>query len=99
MKEFTMKFLSTFEINKGFDRWLHLVDVELKPLMDKYKLKVHFACTNDDQTKVYDLSEAEDPSLIPAFLADREVESLRTEAGVNLISHETLTSVSKYKIW
>ena len=94
-----MKFLSTFEITKGFDRWLHLVDVELKPLMDKYKLKVHFACTNDDQTKVYDLSEAEDPSLIPAFLEDKEVESLRTEAGVNLVSHETLSSVSKYKIW
>ena len=94
-----MKFLSTFEINKGFDRWLHLVDVELKPLMDKYKLKVHFACTNDDQTKVYDLSEAEDPDLISAFLEDKEVESLRTEAGVNLVSHETFSSVSKYKIW
>ena len=94
-----MKFISTFKITKGFDRWLHLVDVELKPLMDKYKLKVHFACTNDEETKVYDLSEAEDPNLISAFLADKEVESLRPEAGVNLISHETLSSVSKYKIW
>ena len=94
-----MKFLSTIEITKGFYRWLHLVDVELKPLMDKYKLKVHFACTNDDQTKVYDLSEAEDTELISAFLGDKEVESLRTEAGVNLVSHETLSSVSKYKIW
>ena len=94
-----MKFISTFKITKGFDRWLHLVDVELKPLMDKYKLKVHFACANDDQTKVYDLSEAEDPELISAFLGDKEVESLRTEAGVNLVSHETLSSVSKYKIW
>ena len=94
-----MKFISTFKITKGFDRWLHLVDVELKPLMDKYKLKVHFACTNDEETKVYDLSEAEDPNLISAFLSDKEVESLRTEAGVNLVSHETLSSVSKYKIW
>ena len=51
------------------------------------------------KTKVYDLSEAEDPNLISAFLADKKVESLRTEAGVNLISHETLSSVSKYKIW
>ncbi|GIR38635.1 MAG: hypothetical protein CM15mP50_1460 [Rhodobacterales bacterium] len=99
MKEFHMKFLSTFEITKGFDRWLHLVDVELKPLMDKYKLKVHFACTNDDETKVYDMSEAEDPNLINGFLEDKEVQRLRTEAGVNLVSHETLSSVSKYKIW
>ena len=94
-----MKFISTFKISKGFDRWLHLVDVELKPLMDKYKLKVHFACTNDDETKVYDMSEAEDPNLINAFLEDKEVQRLRTEAGVNLVSHETLSSVSKYKIW
>ena len=94
-----MKFISTFEITKVFDRWLHLVDVELKPLMDKYKLKVHFACTNDDETKVYDMSEAKDPNLINGFLEDKEVQRLRTEAGVNLVSHDTLSSVSKYKIW
>ena len=94
-----MKFISTFKITKGFDRWLHLVDVELKPLMDKYKLKVHFACTNDDETKVYDLSEAEDPNLINGFLEDKEVQRLRTEAGVIFVSHETLSSVSKYKVW
>ena len=68
-------------------------------VMDKYKLKVHFACTNDDETKVYDMSEAEDPNLINGFLEDKEVKRLRTEAGVNLVSHETLSSVSKYKIW
>ena len=45
-KEVKMKVLSTFEITKGFDRWLHLVDVELKPLLKKYKIKVHFACAN-----------------------------------------------------
>ena len=30
---------------------------------------------------------------------DKEVIRLRTEAGVNLTSHETLSSVSKFKIW
>ena len=94
-----MKFLSTFEITKGFDRWLHLVDVELKPILEKYKVKVHFACSNDDQTRVYDLSEAEDPSMVTAFLEDKEIIRLRTEVGVNLKSHETLTSVSQYKVW
>ena len=94
-----MKFLSTFEITKGFDRWLHLVDVELKPFLKKYKLKVHFACANEDQTKAYDMSEAEDPNLITGFLEDKEVQRLRTEAGVNLSSFETLTSVSQFKVW
>ena len=46
-----MKFVSTFEITKGFERWLHLVDVELKPKLDEYGVKVHFACANDDETR------------------------------------------------
>ena len=91
-----MKVLSTFEITKGFDRWLHLVEVELKPLLEKYKVKVHFACTNEDQTRVYDLSEIEDPSLLEALMGDEEIVRLRTEAGVNLSSSEVLASVGQH---
>ena len=94
-----MKVLSTFEITKGFERWLHLVEVELKPLLEKYKIKLHFACTNEDQTRVYDLSELEDPSLLEALMGDKEIVRLRTEAGVNLSSSEVLTSVSQHKVW
>ena len=94
-----MKVLSTFEITKGFDRWLHLVEVELKPLLEKYKIKLHFACTNEDQTRVYDLSELEDPSLLEALIGDEEISRLRTEAGVNLSSSEVLASVSQHKVW
>ena len=94
-----MKVLSAFEITKGFDRWLHLVDVELKPLLKKYKIKLHFACTNEDQTRVYDLSELEDPSLLEALMGDEEIVRLRTEAGVNLSSSEVLASVGQYKVW
>ena len=94
-----MKVLSTFEITKGFDRWLHLVEVELKPLLEKYKIKLHFACTNEDQTRVYDLSELEDPSLLEALIGDEEIIRLRTEAGVNLSSSEVLASVSQHKVW
>ena len=94
-----MKVLSTFEITKGFDRWLKLVDVKLKPLLEKYKIKVHFACANEDQTRIYDLSELEDPSLLNALMEDKEIIRLRTEAGVNLSSAEVLTSVSQHKVW
>ena len=94
-----MKVLSTFEITKGFDRWLQLVEVELKPLLEKYKIKLHFACTNEDQTRVYDLSELEDPSLLDALMGDTEIARLRSEAGVNLSSSEVLASVSQHKVW
>ena len=46
-----MKFLTTFKINNGFDRWLKLVD-ELQPYMEKYEYKMMFACTNDEETRV-----------------------------------------------
>ena len=52
-----------------------------------------------EETRVYDLSELEDPSLLNALLEDKEIINLRTTAGVNLSSSEVLTSVSKYKIW
>jgi len=45
------------------------------------------------------MSEAGDPNLITGFLEDKEVQRLRTEAGVNLSSFETLTSVSQFKVW
>ena len=67
--------------------------------MEKYGVRVHFACTNDDRTGVYDMSEIDDPSLVEAFVADEEVIKLRTEAGVNLSSAEMLSTVDKLKIW
>ncbi|MEE2774999.1 MAG: hypothetical protein VYE27_08810 [Pseudomonadota bacterium] len=94
-----MKILSTFEITKGFDRWLHLVDVELKPLLEKYKITVHFACANEDQTRVYDLTELKDPSMVDALMKDEEIFKLRAAAGVNMESSEVLTAVGKHKIW
>ena len=83
-----MKVFSAFEITKWFDSWLHLVDVELEPLLKKYKIKVHFACANEDETRVYDLSELEDTSLLNAILEDKEIINLRTATGVNLSSSE-----------
>ena len=94
-----MKILSTFEITKGFDRWLHLVDVELKPLLEKYKIRLHFACANEDHTRVYDLTELQDPSMVEALMKDEEILKLRKAAGVNMTSAEVLTTVGKHKIW
>ena len=55
--------------------------------------------THDDQTRVYDLSELEDPSMLDALMQDKEILKLRTEAGVNMSSAEVLSTVGKHKIW
>lgn len=94
-----MKMVSTFEITKGFDRWLQLVDVELKSKLEEYGVKVHFACANEDETRVYDMFEIEDPSRVEVFLMDEEVIKLRTEAGVILDSSDVLSTVMKSKVW
>jgi len=93
-----LKVLTTFEIKKGFDRWLKLVNVELKPFLKKYKFKVHFACCNEDETKVYDLSELEDPTMLDEFMKDEEIRKLRTEAGVVISSQEDISVIKKHKI-
>ena len=93
-----MKMVSTFAITKGFDRWLQLVDVELKSKLEEYGVKVHFACANEDETRVYDGFEIEDPSRVEAFLIE-EVIKLRTQAGVILDSSDVLSTVVKSKVW
>ena len=93
-----MKFLSTFKINKGFDIWLKLVD-ELQSYTKKYELKMIFACTNDEETRVWDMGEANNAELVTDFLNDQEVINMRTEAGVDLESSEVLSMISKHKIW
>ena len=63
------KFLTTFKINNGFDRWLKLVE-DLQPYMDKYEYKMMFACTNDEETRVWDMGEANNADLVNDFLND-----------------------------
>lgn len=93
-----MKFLTTFKINKGFDQWLKLID-DLQPYMEKYEYKMMFACTNDDETRVYDFGEANNADLATKMLSDQEVVNMRKEAGVDLESQEVLSTISKHKIW
>ena len=91
--------VSTFEITKGFDRWLQLLDVELKSKLEVYGVKVHFACANEDETFVYDMFEIEDPSRVEALLMDKVVIKQRTEAAVILDSLDVLSTAVKSEVW
>ena len=93
-----MKFLIPFKIKNGFDRWLKLVN-DLQIYMHKYEYKMIFACTNEDETQVWDMGEANNPDLVNEFLGDQEVINMRKEAGVDLESSEVISTISKHKIW
>ena len=58
-----------------------------------------FACTNDEETKVWDMGEANNADLVTNMLNDQEVVNMRKEAGVDLESSEVLSMISKHKIW
>ena len=98
IKRCDMRFLATFEITCSFERWLKLVD-DLKPHMDKHGLKLITAMTNEDQTRVYDLGEAENMAGVEAFVTDPEVMQMRREAGVLLETHEVITAIGDYHIF
>ena len=67
---------------------------DLQPYMDKW-----FASTNDDETVVYNLGEANDPDMAMKMLSEPDVINMRKEAGVDLESQEVLSTISKHKIW
>ena len=50
-----MKFLSTFKITKGFDTWLKMYK-EIEPDLNKLGIKILWAGTNSDETKVFDIT-------------------------------------------
>ena len=62
-------------------------------------MKKHFACADEDKTRVYDMGEIEDPSRVEAFLMDEEVIKVRTKERVILESSDVLSPVVKSKLW
>ena len=67
--------------------------------MDEYGYKMFFASTNDDETVVFDLNETDDQEKAMKILNLSEVINMRKEAGVDLESQETLSVISKHKVW
>ena len=49
-----MKFLSTFKITKGFDAWLDMYK-DIEPSLNELGIKILWAGTNADETKVFDV--------------------------------------------
>ena len=45
-----------------------------------------FACTDDEEKRVWDMGEASNPDLVTDFLNNQDVMNMREEAGVDLES-------------
>ena len=89
-----MKFLSTFKITKGFDTWLKMYK-EIEPDLNELGIKILWACTNSDETKVFDITEVKDPSKVEVLVKREDITKKRADAGVELESQEVIETISK----
>ena len=58
-----------------------------------------FASTNDDETVIFDLNENDDQEKAMKMLNLSEVINMRKETGIDLDIQETLSIISKHKLW
>ena len=89
-----MRFLSTFKITKGFDTWLNMYK-EIEPDLNELGIKILWAGTNDDETKVYDVTDVKDPSKFEVLTKRDDITQKRIDAGVELESQEVIEIISK----
>ena len=89
-----MKFLSTFKITKGFETWLKMYK-DIEPDLNELGIKILWAGTNSDETKVFDVTEVKDPSKFEILSTREDITKKRTDAGVELESQELIDTISK----
>ena len=89
-----MIFLSTFDITKGFDTWLEMYK-DIESDLNELGIKILWAGTNADETKVYDVTEVKDPSKFEVLTKRDDITQKRIDAGVELESQEVLETISK----
>ena len=89
-----MKFLSTFKITKGFDTWLKMYK-EIEPDLNELGIKILWAGTNSDETKVFDITEVKDPSKFEILVKHEDITTKRADAGVELESQEVIETIAK----
>tara|TARA_B110000263_G_C15211524_1_gene465450 strand:+ start:246 stop:596 length:351 start_codon:yes stop_codon:yes gene_type:complete len=89
-----MKLLSTFKITKGFAAWLRMYK-DIEPDLNKLGIKILWAGTNSDESKVYDVTEVKDPSKFEVLTKRKDITKKRTDAGVELESQEVIDTIAK----
>ena len=80
-----MKFLSTFEITKGFQSRLKMYN-EIEPDLNELGIKVLWLGTNSNEIQVNDITEVKDPSKFEVLTKRADITAKRANTGVELQS-------------
>ena len=85
-----MKFIMNVEITEGYEKWKQLF-LSVDHIREKYGMKVlAYGHSKDNANKIYQVIEVSSMEKIQEAMQDPELAKLRTDAGVDLDTQETV---------
>ena len=85
-----VKMLLTVNISKGFARWKEMAE-SLNPEMEKVGVKLIWAGTNQEESKIFKIVHMVDASQIKSFGERPDIFKARTEVGT-VVANTTVIS-------
>ena len=89
-----MKMLVTVNISKGFATWQEMAK-SLNPEMEKVGVKMVWAGTNPEESKIFMVVDMQDPSQMKTFGERPDVAKARTDAGADVASTTVISPIGK----
>ena len=90
-----MKMLVTVNISKGFATWVQM-SKDMAPEMEKVGVKIIWAGTDPDESKVFVLVEMEDPEQMKTFGEREDIAKARAEAGADVASTTMISPIGDH---
>ena len=90
-----MKILVTGNISKGFATWIQMQD-SIASEMEKVGIKLIWAGTNADESKIFALIEMQDPEQMKTFGEREDIAKIRAEAGVDVASTTVISPIGEH---
>ena len=89
-----MKMLVTVNISKGFARWKEMAE-SLNPEMEKVGVKLIWAGTNQEESKIFKIVHMVDASQIKTFGERPDIFKARTEVGTVVASNTVISPIGE----
>ena len=90
-----MKMLVTVNISKGFATWVQM-SKDMAPEMEKVGVKMIWAGTDPDESKVFVLVEIQDPEQMKTFGEREDIAKARAEAGADIASTTVISPIGEH---
>ena len=89
-----MKMFITVKISKAFARWKEMAE-SLNPEMEKVGVKLIWAATNPEESKIFMIVHMVDASQIKTFRERPDIFKARTEVGADVASTTVISKIGE----